>query len=571
MQSDCNFIPASSASGMQETFRVAEPPLGKTFQPRHSACGVSGRFLLTGMLTLAFLTGCGGSTKEFQPYDRAQRAPAIGEQGPHQGHLVDIDNGAHYAEVVLDPTTHQLTLYVLQNDFLKLQPVPQNGVALDLVERRPLAVTLAPQPQPNDPPGQASRYVSAEPLPETIRTTADLSGLLKLTIDGKPHTSPLQRDDHQHDGPPHSHPPATASVSAVLPQLAVYCVLIVVASFGGGWLPSLMTLTHTRMQVLISLVGGLMLGIGLLHLLPHSVSETGSVDVAARWAMFGLLTMFFLIRTFHFHQHGVAEVPTIEFPSSLASEKQHDHDCGHDHDSGHAKTAGESTASAAAVSELPIVTLGGAPQVVKPATVPAARASQSSRHSHGHHHGHGHHHDHDHDHGGQPNALSWMGVAVGLGLHTAIDGMVLAASMQSDAAHLPKGSLLGLAPFAAIVLHKPLDAVSITSLMRASGWSATWRNLINAGFALMCPLGATLFLLGMAQFSGNTTGVLGAALGFSAGVFLCISLGDLLPELEFHSHHRVRLSVALLIGILAAWAIGLIEPAHLHSAAGHHH
>ena len=569
MQSDCNFIPSSSASDMQETSRTNVELDRQSLAPHHPAYGAFRRFLLIGLMSLASIAGCGGSAKEFQPYDQAQRAPGLGEQGPHQGHLVDVDNGAHYAEVVFDPATRHLTLYVLQSDFLKLQPIAQNEAALDLVERRPLAVTLAPQPQPNDPPGQASRFVSADPLPETIRTTADLSGLLKLTIDGKPHVSPLQRDHHHHDGPTHSHPPATAAVSAVLPQLAVYCVLIVVASFGGGWLPSLMTLTHTRMQVLISLVGGLMLGIGLLHLLPHSVSETGSVDSAARWAMFGLLTMFFLIRTFHFHQHGVAEVPTIEFPSSLASEKQHDHDCGHDHDSGHAAAAEKAVPSN--TPSLPIVTLGGAPQVVNPVTAPAAPAAQSHGHSHSHHHGHGHHHDHDHDHGGQPNALSWMGVAVGLGLHTAIDGMVLAASMQSDAVHLPKGSLLGLAPFAAIVLHKPLDAVSITSLMRASGWSATWRNLINAGFALMCPLGATLFLLGMAQLSGNTTGVLGAALGFSAGVFLCISLGDLLPELEFHSHHRVRLSIALVIGILAAWAIGLIEPAHLHNAAGHHH
>lgn len=550
MQSDCTFIPDTSASGMQDSPNAAT-----------NASGVFRRVALWTLLIALGMTGCSDTTKDFQPYDQAQRAPAPGEQGPHQGHLVDVQNGAYYAEVVLDPATRHLTLYVLQNDFLKLQPIPQNEVAIDLVERRPLPLQLAPQPQPNDPPGQASRFESTIPLPDSIRTTADLSGLLKLTIDGKPLVSPLQRDDHHHDGPTHSHLPASASVGAVLPQLAVYCLLIIAASFGGGWLPSLITLTHTRMQVVISLVGGLMLGIGLLHLLPHSVSETGSVDVAARWAMFGLLTMFFLIRTFHFHQHGVAEVPTIDFPSSLASEKQHDHDCGHDHDSGHAAAAEKPTT--AATPSLPIVTLPSAPQ--------ATPAALSHGHSHGHHHGHAHHHDHDHDHGGQPNALSWMGVAVGLGLHTAIDGMVLAASMQSDAAHLPKGSLLGLAPFAAIVLHKPLDAVSITSLMRASGWSTTWRNLVNAGFALMCPLGAMLFLLGMAQLSGNTTGVLGAALGFSAGVFLCISLGDLLPELEFHSHHRVRLSIALVVGILAAWAIGLIEPAHLHSAAGHHH
>ncbi len=39
---------------------------------------------------------------------------------------------------------------------------------------------------------------------------------------------------------------------------------------------------------------------------------------------------------------------------------------------------------------------------------------------------------------------------------------------------------------------------------------------------------------------GNS--VAGWGLAFSAGVFLCIALSDLLPEMEFHSHHRVPLS-----------------------------
>ena len=40
--------------------------------------------------------------------------------------------------------------------------------------------------------------------------------------------------------------------------------------------------------------------------------------------------------------------------------------------------------------------------------------------------------------------------------------------------------------------------------------------------------------------------MLGWALAFSAGTFLCISLGDLLPEVHFHSHDRLWLSVQLI-------------------------
>ena len=60
------------------------------------------------------------------------------------------------------------------------------------------------------------------------------------------------------------------STLAVEALLVVYCVLILLASVSGGQLPSLVRMTHLRTQVLMSFVGGLMLGIALLHLLPHA-------------------------------------------------------------------------------------------------------------------------------------------------------------------------------------------------------------------------------------------------------------------------------------------------------------
>lgn len=74
-----------------------------------------------------------------------------------------------------------------------------------------------------------------------------------------------------------------------------------------------------------------------------------------------------------------------------------------------------------------------------------------------------------------------------------------------------------------------------------------------------------MFVLGIGRFADAQATIVGCALAFSAGVFVCISLGDLLPEMEFHSHNRLRLTAALLVGTAAAYGIRYLEPAHVHS------
>jgi zinc and cadmium transporter len=295
-----------------------------------------------------------------------------------------------------------------------------------------------------------------------------------------------------------------------LTLLGLYCVAITGASLIGGWIPQWIDLTHTRMQVIISVIGGLMLGIGVFHLLPHALVELGDegADLAAYGMMAGMVVMFLLLRMFHFHQHEPANVKCEHDPGSAAHE--HSHPTVHDHDNRH---------------KHPHVSLRGA------------------------------------------HSLSWVGVFLGMALHTLIDGLALGASVEADALHGITG-LLGLGTFLAVLLHKPLDSVSITSLMASGGWSPKSRNLVSAAFALICPLGAGLFVLGVHQFSGQQATVVGCALAVSSGVFICIALSDLLPEMEFHSHNRVRLTIALLAGVALAWGIRFLEPAHAHSHLG---
>jgi zinc and cadmium transporter len=89
--------------------------------------------------------------------------------------------------------------------------------------------------------------------------------------------------------------------------------------------------------------------------------------------------------------------------------------------------------------------------------------------------------------------------------------------------------------------------------------------LVNVGFALVTPLGALLFFLGAGHFAHSHPVWLGAALAFCAGTFLCIACMGLLPEVQFQSHDRIKLSLALLAGIGAAVLIAR------YGHAGHDH
>jgi len=125
-------------------------------------------------------------------------------------------------------------------------------------------------------------------------------------------------------------PPLPASVpagSTALASLAIYLVLIAAAAFAGGSSMAFLRLGHRPMQVLLSLTSGILLGVGLLHLLPHASFALGAgspggqnIEAAAGWALLGFFAMFLLERAFHGHAHHTAD-----------EGHHHGHEHGHDH------------------------------------------------------------------------------------------------------------------------------------------------------------------------------------------------------------------------------------------------
>lgn len=164
----------------------------------------------------------------------------------------------------------------------------------------------------------------------------------------------------------------TLQPSAVA-SLVGYLLLIAAAAYAGGSSVAFLSLGHRRMQVLLSLTAGVMLGVGLLHLLPHAYLElSGHLDTTMAWVLAGFFFMFLLERAFHGHAHHAADGS---------------HACDHDH------------------------------------------------HDHHDHDDHQHHH-HDHDHAAT-GPWAWCGAFAGLALHSLADGAALAASVGADGGHGP--------------------------------------------------------------------------------------------------------------------------------------
>jgi zinc and cadmium transporter len=275
--------------------------------------------------------------------------------------------------------------------------------------------------------------------------------------------------------------------------LAVYCALVLLASLAGGWLPLLVHLTHTRLQMAISFVAGLMLGIALLHFLPDAAEQLRSLDRTVAWVLGGFLAMFFLQRFFHFHHHDLPEGDPEDC-------------CHHEH---------------------------AAPEIHSHEQHAHTLADKSAQ------------------------QLSWVGTALGLSLHSLLDGLALAAAVEAGAQG--HAGLAGFGVALAVILHKPFDAMAVSTLMTASGSSRFSRQLLNSLFALATPLGVVLFHLGASHAADSNAAFLGCALAFCAGTFLCIACSDLLPELQFHSHDRFKLSFALSAGLAVAVLIGKLE------------
>jgi zinc and cadmium transporter len=300
--------------------------------------------------------------------------------------------------------------------------------------------------------------------------------------------------------------------------LAFYSVLILMFSFFGGYIPFLGRVTHSRLQFYLTASAGVMLGAAFFHVMPEAIEY--SKEYFGWWMALGVVGLFCIERFVAPHSH------------EMDGNGKHHHDHAH-HEHHHHEE----------LQDLGVPMEGA----IAHAKEPRAAA---------------------------PAIAGWMAV-LGLTIHTFMNGVGLAGMVQADidknAVSASSAALVipGLAMFFAIFLHKPADALAISTVLSRKGTSRRKIYLVQLGFALMVPVGAVVFMVTRGAIAQSLQSqLIGAALSFSAGTFLFIALSDLLPEVQFHRHDRIPLFLTLVAGIVFMGFIAYLEP---HDEHDHEH
>ena len=282
-------------------------------------------------------------------------------------------------------------------------------------------------------------------------------------------------------------------------SLGVYLLLIALAAIAGGSSVAFLTLGHRTMQVLLSFTGGMLLGVGMLHLLPHAALELGGdIDTTMGWALAGFVAMFLLERAFHGHAHHAAD-----------SACDHDHGtAGHHH--GHSQHGHRGPAAstrgpwawAGAFSGLALHSLADGAALAASVGADAA-------------------------HGAGP--LAGVATFLAILLHKPLDAAIIAALMTEAGAS--RGQRL--AAIVAYALVVPLGAVSfLMSLPLFGGQQAMALGvaLAVAGGAFVCIAAADL--LPEVQFHTHDRLLLTTALALG----LAMAWGITVAERSSHGH-----------------------------------
>ena len=135
-----------------------------------------------------------------------------------------------------------------------------------------------------------------------------------------------------------------------------------------------------------------------------------------------------------------------------------------------------------------------------------------------------------------------IGVAayIGIGFHSILDGVAIGAGNMLN---------ISMVILLAVTIHKFPAALALSSILVKGGEYSRQKILASMFvFALATPIGALVSMNVMDQL--NNPDLIGFALGISAGTFLYISIGDLLPTVHEEDEKKNLNLVLMFAGIL---------------------
>jgi zinc transporter ZupT len=135
--------------------------------------------------------------------------------------------------------------------------------------------------------------------------------------------------------------------------------------------------------------------------------------------------------------------------------------------------------------------------------------------------------------------ITSMSVFIGLAIHACFDGLALASSFIA-------GEEIGFMVLIALCIHKIVDVFSLSSTFRMSNF----KNKAIRYLLVFCMISPVAAVVSYMFLNGVDLSFAGLALSFSAGIFMFVTMCDIIPE----AFHRKKLgveSIALLIVGLA--------------------
>lgn len=146
------------------------------------------------------------------------------------------------------------------------------------------------------------------------------------------------------------------------------------------------------------------------------------------------------------------------------------------------------------------------------------------------------------DHCHNPDHRLGLIAFFGLSVHSVIGGLALGVGIAGA-----NDISVSIALLAAILVHKVPETLALMALLTASGWTRRKMAVSLAAFSSMGPTGV---LVG-AYLNFQSPTLMGGALAISAGTFLYLASGDLLPHLHTKMKQKWIHFVAFLVGLFA--------------------